>query len=44
VGQVDWEMVARYLPDDALRTCEFQSFHSAQEVAAGLAWLVERKV
>jgi sugar phosphate isomerase/epimerase len=44
LGHVDWEMVAGYLPANALRTCEFQAFNSPQEVAAGLEWLVERKV
>jgi sugar phosphate isomerase/epimerase len=44
LGQVDWDMVARYVPASALRTCEFQSFNSPQEVAAGLKWLVDREV
>jgi sugar phosphate isomerase/epimerase len=44
LGQVDWDMVARYLPENALRTCEFQSFNSPQEVVAGLKWLVDREV
>jgi sugar phosphate isomerase/epimerase len=38
-GQVDWDMVARYLPADALRTCEFQSFNSPAAVAAGVTLL-----
>jgi len=41
-GQVDWNMVARYLPAEALRTCEFQNDHSPQQVAAGVKWLVEK--
>jgi hypothetical protein len=44
LGEVDWEMVAGYLPSDALRTCEFQSFNSPRQVAAGLKWLVDRKI
>ncbi len=43
LGQIDWDMVARYLPANALRTCEFQSFNSPQEVAAGVRWLVEKE-
>jgi sugar phosphate isomerase/epimerase len=43
-GQVDWGMVARYLPASALRTCEFQPFNTPREVAAGLQWLVDREV
>jgi sugar phosphate isomerase/epimerase len=44
LGQVDWDMVTGYLPAGALRTCEFRSSNSPQEVAAGLKWLVEREV
>jgi len=44
LGQVDWDMVAGYLPAGALRTCEFHAFNSPQEVAAGLEWLVEREI
>jgi sugar phosphate isomerase/epimerase len=43
LGQVDWDMVAKYLPASALRTCEFQSFNSPQEVVAGVEWLVEKE-
>ncbi len=42
LGQIDWDMVARYLPPNVLRTCEFQPFNSPQAVAAGLKWLVEK--
>lgn len=41
-GNMDWEMVARYLPADALRTCEFQNNNSPEQVAAGVAFLVQR--
>lgn len=41
-GGVNWNMVARYLPADALRTCEFQNFNSPQQVADGVKWLVEK--
>jgi len=44
LGQVDWEMVAGYLPAGALRTCEFQSSNSPQQVTAGLEWLVDREI
>jgi sugar phosphate isomerase/epimerase len=39
-GQVDWAMVARYVPADAYRTCEFQNFNSPDQVRAGVQWLV----
>jgi sugar phosphate isomerase/epimerase len=41
-GQVNWEMVARYLPADALRTCEFQNNNSPEQVTAGVEWLIEK--
>ncbi|MCI0477158.1 MAG: sugar phosphate isomerase/epimerase [Anaerolineales bacterium] len=41
-GQVNWEMVARYLPADAMRTCEFQNDNSPEQVAAGVKWLIEK--
>jgi sugar phosphate isomerase/epimerase len=44
LGHVDWEMVASYLPADALRTCEFQPFNSPKQVAAGLQWLAGKGV
>ena len=41
LGQIDWDMVARYLPANVLRTAEFQSSNSPAQVAAGLKWLVD---
>ena len=42
LGQIDWDMVARYLPAEALRTCEFQTFNSPQQVVTGVQWLVDK--
>lgn len=42
LGQVDWAMVARYLPTNALRTCEFQNDNSPEQVVAGVQWLIEK--
>jgi len=42
LGQMDWDMVARYLPTDALRTCEFQKTNSPQQVVAGVRRLMEK--
>lgn len=42
LGQVDGDMVARYLPARAVRTCEFQNHNSPQEVVAGVRWLAEK--
>ena len=41
-GDMDWELVARYLPDNILRTCEFQYTSSPQQIADGLQWLAEQ--
>jgi len=42
VGEMDFEMVASYLPDGAIRTCEFDYTFSEEEMIAGLEFL--RKV
>lgn len=42
LGEVDFSMVAAYLPDDAFRTCEFQTFNTPEQVKAGLQVLIER--
>jgi sugar phosphate isomerase/epimerase len=41
-GNMDWDMVARALPSEALRTCEFQNDNSPDQVASGVRWLVEK--
>ncbi len=41
-GEVDWGMVARYVPKHALHTCEFQNNNSPQEIQAGVAFLVKQ--
>ncbi|MBI5301721.1 MAG: sugar phosphate isomerase/epimerase [Chloroflexi bacterium] len=41
-GQIDWDMVARYVPANAHRTCEFQNFNSPAQVRAGVQWLVQK--
>lgn len=43
-GEVDWEMVRRYLPKEGLRTCEFQNNNSPEAVVAGAAWLKEKGI
>jgi sugar phosphate isomerase/epimerase len=42
LGQIDWNMVASYLPAGAQHTCEFQSSNSPEQVAAGLKWLIAK--
>jgi len=41
LGTVDFDMVAAYLPENAFRTCEFQTFNTPEQVKAGLVTLVE---
>ncbi len=41
-GEMRWNMVARHLPTDILRTCEFRNASSAEQIADGLSWLAER--
>ena len=43
-GQIDWDMVARYLPASALRTCEFLASNSSEEVVAGARLLARKGV
>jgi sugar phosphate isomerase/epimerase len=42
LGEVDFSMVAKYLPEKAFRTCEFQTFNTPEQVQAGLKFLAER--
>jgi sugar phosphate isomerase/epimerase len=42
LGNVDFDRVAAYLPEDAFRTCEFQTFNTPEQVKSGLEFLVER--
>jgi FMN phosphatase YigB (HAD superfamily)/sugar phosphate isomerase/epimerase len=41
LGEVDFDLVAKYLPADAFRTCEFQESNTPEQVKAGLKFLVE---
>ncbi len=40
-GEIDFGMVARYLPKDAIRTLELQHSNSPEQVRAGLACLAQ---
>ena len=42
LGEVDFSMVARYLPENAFRTCEFQTFNTPEQLKAGLKVLTEQ--
>jgi len=41
LGEVDFDMVASYLPADAIRTFELQANNTPEQVKAGLNYLVE---
>ena len=42
LGEVDFDMVARYLPAQAIRTCEFQDINSYEQVKSGLNFLAAK--
>ncbi len=42
LGNVDFDMVVAYLPEEAFRTCEFQNTNTPEQVKAGLKFLFER--
>jgi sugar phosphate isomerase/epimerase len=39
LGEVDWDMVARYLPREALRTFEFRSHNTPEQLEGALEFL-----
>ncbi len=41
LGEVDFDLVSSYLPENAIRTCEFLDTNSPEEVLAALAYLFE---
>jgi len=41
LGEIDFDMVSSYLPEDAIRTFELQATNSPEQVKAGLKYLVE---
>jgi HAD superfamily hydrolase (TIGR01662 family) len=41
LGEVDFSMVAKYLPENAFRTCEFHTSNTPEQVKAGLKFLFE---
>jgi HAD superfamily hydrolase (TIGR01549 family) len=41
-GSVDFSRIAAYLPGNAFRTCEFQTFNNPEQVKMGLEHLAER--
>ena len=43
-GTMDWDLVARYIPAAALRTCEFHPDNTPEQVAAGLRFLVDKGI
>ena len=41
LGDVNFDAVAAYLPEQAFRTCEFQNTNTPEQVKAGLEFLFE---
>jgi len=42
LGEVDWDMVATYIPNDAIRACEFRDHNTPEQVAAAMQFLADR--
>ncbi len=42
LGEIDFDQVAKYLPENSFRTCELQPSNTPEQVRAGLILLVER--
>ncbi len=42
LGEIDWDMVAANLPEDAIRVCEFRSFNQPAQVAAAMQFLADK--
>jgi sugar phosphate isomerase/epimerase len=41
MGEVDFSLLATYLPDTAIRTCEFIDTNSPEDVISGLRYLAQ---
>jgi sugar phosphate isomerase/epimerase len=42
-GEVDWKLVANYLPNDVIiRACEFRHYLTSEQVVAGLQFLADK--
>jgi sugar phosphate isomerase/epimerase len=44
LGEMDWEMVASYLPEDIVRTCEIHNANTPEQVVASMGFLVDRRL
>ena len=44
LGEVDWEMVASYLPEDVLRVCEIRGHNSPEQVTAAMQFLTRKGI
>jgi sugar phosphate isomerase/epimerase len=42
LGEVNWDLVARYLPKDAMRTFEVRSYHTPDQLRAALEFLASK--
>jgi sugar phosphate isomerase/epimerase len=42
LGEIDFDLVAKYLPENSFRTCELQPSNTPEQVRAGLILLVEK--
>lgn len=42
LGEADWDMVVAYLPEDAVRVCEFRDDNTPAQVAAAMQFLADK--
>jgi sugar phosphate isomerase/epimerase len=42
LGEIDFSMVARYLPSNAIRTLELNPFNTPEQISAGLEYLHQK--
>ena len=43
LGDVDFDKIAAYLPENAVRTCEFETINSPEQVKSGLKYFIEHR-
>ena len=42
LGEIDWDMVVDYIPDNAIRTSEFRDRNTPEQVTAAMRFLADK--
>jgi len=42
LGEIDWDMIGPYIPDDIVRTCEFRSQNTPEQVTTAMQFLADK--